>query len=70
MMKRPLPAVLTGLVGALGLPGELARTSICRALSDLTGKEMPYSPAATEDARRKTIMSWRAWLTKRPKKGR
>ena len=70
MMKRPLPIVLAGLVDALGVPGESARTSICRALSDLAGKDMPYDLAATEDARRKTIMAWRAWLAKRPKEGR
>ena len=70
MMKRPLPAVFAGLVAALDRPGESARAGICQALSALSGKNMPYDPAADKKTRRETIKAWKAWWAERQKKGR
>jgi HEAT repeat protein len=62
------PPVLAGLVNALDLPGEPARTRICAALSELTGRSAPYDPKADPAARGKTIAGWKQWLAEQPKK--
>jgi hypothetical protein len=58
------PVVLGGLVKALDLPGETARQRICTALSRLTGRDMPYDPAADQATRDKTIAAWKEWRSK------
>jgi hypothetical protein len=62
------PPVLAGLVNALDLPGEAARTRICAALSELTGRTAPYDPKADPAARGKTVAGWKQWLAEQPKK--
>jgi len=66
--KRAEPRVLGALVKALDRPGESARERICRALSDLAGKEMPYDPSADASTRAATLAAWKAWWAgRRPK---
>jgi len=67
--KRADPAVLAALVKALDRPGETARQRICRALSDLTGKDLPYDPAADAAARAARLGEWKAWWAKRQSGG-
>ena len=55
------PNVLAALVEALDLPGESARRRICRALSDLTGRQGLYDPSADETTRRGVLEGWKAW---------
>ena len=62
--KSRSPAVLGALVAALDLPGELARTRVCAALSELTGRNMPYDRSAGPQARQKTIQAWKNWWAK------
>ena len=68
MMKRPLRTVYAGLIEAMDAPGERARKSICGALSELSGRKMPYDPAADEAARRATIESWKTWWAQMQKR--
>jgi len=66
---RPAPAVLGAMIRALDLPGETARQRLCRALSDLTGKDWPYDPTADADTRAARLAQWKAWWAKRPSGG-
>ena len=58
------PPVIGALVKALDLPGDSARQRIAKALSDLTGRNVLYDPAADPAARDKTIADWKAWWAK------
>ncbi len=63
--QRAEPRVLGALVKALDRPGETARQRICRALSDLAGKDMPYDPSADAKSRSATLAAWKAWWAER-----
>ena len=63
------PAVLGALVKALDRPGESTRQRICGALAELTGKNLPYDPAADPAQRTATLAAWKAWwVEKQPRR--
>jgi len=64
MKKACRRGVVAAMIDALDMPGDPALTTICRALSDITGRDMPYDPQASADERRRTLNAWKAWWEK------
>ena len=64
MKKACRRRVVAAMIDALDMPGDPALTSICRALSDITGRDMPYDPQASAPERRRTLAAWKAWWEK------
>jgi hypothetical protein len=58
------PAVIGALVKSLDLPGDSARRRIAAALGELTGRNLPYDPAADPASRGKVVTDWKAWWAK------
>ncbi len=64
-IKAGTPAVIGALIAALDMPGEMAHYRICSALLVLTGKKIPYDPAADKAVKSKTVRAWKDWWRRR-----
>ena len=67
-MNRAGEPVLAALVRSLSAPGDHARQSIAKALGQLTGRNAPYSPAASPAEKEKVVQGWKDWWVKRTTK--
>jgi len=67
-MNNRSPLVMGALVRALGMPGETVRQRACAVLSEWTGRNRPYDPAADQATRERTIAEWKDWWQKQSSK--
>jgi hypothetical protein len=56
-------SVVGGLIAALGIEGDGARSDVCDALGKLTGRQSPYDKNAPSDKKRKIVAGWVKWWT-------